>query len=472
MIGVFYIGDQRHNLDLAQNNHQPLIDGLQKLGHTQVYDFTKGYPGRGTCPFDEGGEDTHLQRGASGAVQVWDFATSVDRITEDIVIKMRTDVWLTESSIQVILAHVRDIIKGNKDIVFFGCDVVNDNQGIEHQSIEVTRTDPARIQDFVIAARRSCLPSTQKLIDDLIPTVTSKRVSGNKTFRALVTSGTRAWTVLCHIWLIRKTYHWCPTDSEVFRDFLQAYIKRTNQEMFEPALAWWREYYKPTIGLFYIGHRRFPEIGLPNHHDLIRRLEAILPVNIYDFSKPLGSNTSPYNEGGGIQVWDFTESANKITDQYLIKLRTDLWLTPSSIDCIVDGMQMIIEGSIDAEFYGSNWTEFLGHTRSRYPIQERSWVQDFVVAARRSVLRSKSAVYENLDGFKSSTRACGTKVFKVITNNDVVANNVMCQIYLVRKHYDEVDPWQIGYDYIASYPKQWKMPDALPWYMSTRPNET
>lgn len=473
MIGVFYIGDQRHNPTVAQSNHQPLIDGLRKLDTTNVYDFTKGYPGRGQCPFDEGGEDTQLQRGASGAVQVWDFATSVDRITEDVVIKMRTDVWLTESSTQVILAHVRDIIKGNKDLVFFGCDVVNNNQGIEHQAIEITRTDPPRIQDFIIAARRSCLPSTQKLIDDLMPTASAKRVSGNKTFRALVTPESRAFTVLCHLYLIRKTYYWTPTDSEVYRDFIQAYIKRANQELLEPAVIWWKQYYKPTIGVFYIGHRRFANIGLPNHQQLITKLEKLLPVNVYDFSKDLNTTSQcPYIEGGAVQVWDFIESVRKIPDQYVLKLRTDVWLTPSSIDCILDGVQRIIEGGVDAEFYGSNWTEFLGHERSRFPVQERSWVQDFVIASRRSVVRNHQDVYNDLNLFKPSTRLCGTKVFKSIITPKVVANNVMSQIYLVRKDYDVVDPWQVGYDYVASYPKQWKMPNALPWYISTRSDET
>lgn len=472
MISVFYTGDNRHNLEISRINHQPLITGLQQLASTNVYDFTKGYAGRGVCPFDEGGEDTQLQRGASGAVQVWDFATSVDRTTEEIVVKMRTDVWLTESSTKIILAHVRDILKDNKDIVFFGCDVVNDNQGIEHQSIEITRTDPARIQDFIIVAKRSCLPTTEKLVADLIPTVTTKRVSGNKTFRALVTPGTRAYTVLCHLWLIRKTYHWTPSDGEVYRDFVQSYIKRATQELLEPAVSWWKEYYKPSIGVLYIGHRRYPEVGLPNHQELITKLKQLLPVNIYDFSKPVGTtNNCPFVEGGGVQVWDFMESANNINDEYIIKLRTDLWLTPSSIDCVVDGMQRIIEGSVDAEFYGSNWTEWLGHERSRYPVQDQSWVQDFVVSSRRSVLRPKDDVYKDLTSYKSSTRACGTKVYKTITTPNITGNNVMCQIYLVRKTYDVVDPWQVGYDYITSYPKQWKMPNALPWYISTKPND-
>lgn len=472
MIGIFYIGDKRHNLDLAKTNHQPLIDQLSGIANVNVYDFTKGFPGRGVCPFDDGGEDTELQRGASGAVQVWDFATSVDRITDDIVIKMRTDVWLTESSVKVIIDHVKQIIAGQQDIVFFGCDVVNDNQGIEHQATPVTQSDPARIQDFIIAAKRSALPPTTTVVNRLLSTVFGKRVSGNQTFRALVNPDTQACTVLCHIWLIRKPYHWRPTDSEVYNDFVQTYIKRSNKELFDPAVNWWRQYYRPTIGAFYIGQQRFADIGKPNHQALFDALRQLLPLNIYDFSKlPNTVTECPFKESGGVQVWDFIEATNKIQDQYIIKLRTDLWFTPSSINCIVDGMQRIIQGTVDAEFYGSNWAEFLGHENSRFPIQDRPWVQDFVVSARRSVLRTPQQVLKDLYNCKPSTRLCGTKVYRSITNSDVTANNVMCQIYLIRKHYDQVDPWQVGLDYILSYEKQHKMPNAVPWYLSTKPNE-
>ena len=104
-------------------------------------------------------------------------------------------------------------------------------------------------------------------------------------------------------------------------------------------------------------------------------------------------------------------------------------------------------------------------------MQDHHTVQDFAISARKSVLRNKQLVYNDLGNYKSSTRACGTKVFKAITYPTITGNNVMCQLYLVRKQYDVVDPWQVGYDYIASYPKQWKMPNALPWYIRTKPND-
>lgn len=472
MISVFYIGDNRHNLDLSRANHQRLFDALKSIGDVNIYDFTKGNASRGKCPFNEGGEDNQLQRGASGAVQVWDFVTSVDKLQDPFVIKMRSDVWLADSCVDVIVSHVKDIVNGTTDIAFFGCDVVNDNQGIEHQAIKITRSDPARIQDFIIAARRSCLPSSQKVIEDLKLLDYNKRVSGNKTFRALVEPDVQAYTVLCHLWLIRKTYHWQPTDSEVFHDFLQSYVQRSGREIFNPAMSWWKTHYRPSIGVFYIGHRRFPEVGIPNHQPLIERLKQLLPVNVYDFSRPLDSKSlCPFDESGANQVWDYMESSAKIHDEYIVKLRTDLWFTPSSIDCMIDGMQRIINGSVDAEFYGSNWAEYLGHERSRFSMQDHHTVQDFAISARKSVLRNKESVYGDLSNYKSSTRACGTKVFKSITYPTITGNNVMCQIYLVRKPYDVVDPWQVGYDYIASYPKQWKMPNALPWYMHTKPND-
>jgi hypothetical protein len=51
------------------------------------------------------------------------------------------------------------------------------------------------------------------------------------------------------------------------------------------------------------------------------------------------------------------------------------------------------------------------------------------------------------------------------------AYNVMSQIYLIRKQLpDNFDPWQVGYDYIIEDMKRFghKMPDAMPWYVSTK----
>jgi hypothetical protein len=163
------------------------------------------------------------------------------------------------------------------------------------------------------------------------------------------------------------------------------------------------------------------------------------------------------------------ESSQRVEEDLIIKFRPDLWFTPSSEDAVIQQLKEIVEDRQDAAFMGSNWREFLGHENTVIPAHKSATLQDFVVMARRSMLMPTPTVYQHISGAGGGKRACGTKVFRSILQPYARANNVYCQIYLVRKTYDKIDPWQVGLDYITSYKKQWKMPDAIPWYMSTKP---
>jgi hypothetical protein len=244
MISVFYTGDRRGNPDVMQDNHREFLRELALLDDVQVNFYTKDYPERGRCPFDEGGADTHYRRGQGGAVQVWDFYQSVERSQGDIVVKLRTDVWITKSSLKVLLHHIEQVVKDQRDIVFFGSDLVNDNVGIEHRTIEIDRYEPARIQDFVVAARKNKLTPGHQVIADMLAISPKKVKSGNKTFRALVPDGARAATVLCHLWLIRQRYDTMPSDYRVAQDYIQSYITdgKNLDGVLQPALDWLETY--------------------------------------------------------------------------------------------------------------------------------------------------------------------------------------------------------------------------------------
>jgi hypothetical protein len=244
MISVFYTGDRRHNEKIMEQNHFRFLKQIATIDHVDVKFYTKDFAERGVCPFDEGGDDTRLRRGQGGAVQVWDFVTSVDRSPGEIVIKLRTDVWFTDSSIRVITQHLQDIVNNRSDIVFFGSDLVNDNQGKEHEVIPIANGDPPRIQDFVVIARKSSLEPSYKVIEDLLNISPKKRRSGNKTFRDIVSSTAKASTVLCHLWLIRRWYDTMPTDHVVCGDYIQSYIEdgKNVDDILQPALDWWSTY--------------------------------------------------------------------------------------------------------------------------------------------------------------------------------------------------------------------------------------
>lgn len=244
MISIFYTGDRRHNAKVAEQNHARLFDEIRRLDDVQIDFYTKDFAGRGVCPFDEGGADVRLRRGEGGAVQVWDFVTGVDRSVGDIVIRMRTDTWFTESSIAVIIEHVKKIIAGERDIAFFGSDLVNDNQGQEHRAIEIANGDPPRIQDFLIIARRDRLTPSDKVIQHLLDINPRKRRSGNKSFRDIVPANVSACTVLCHIWLIRQWYDQYPTNHQVCHDYIYSYVDdgKNVDDILQPALDWLETY--------------------------------------------------------------------------------------------------------------------------------------------------------------------------------------------------------------------------------------
>ena len=264
MIAVFYTGDVRHNQDIAQANHQLLIDRLSEIAPVNVYKFTRDDPDRGECPYDPPPDiddlDVVYRRGQGGAVQVWDFMRGVQRTQEPIVIRLRTDLWFTDSSIAVVVNEVRALINNEYGIAYFGSDWVNDTIGAENLKLHVDINHDSNVQDFVVAARRDSLKSFDDVIEKLNEVIPNKRRSGNKTFRYIVPNqhvGKNVWEqtvktyrILCQIYLIRQNYSEYPDDTLVCCDYIQSYIADDKAKMgkknlisphpMQDAVNWWR----------------------------------------------------------------------------------------------------------------------------------------------------------------------------------------------------------------------------------------
>lgn len=62
------------------------------------------------------------------------------------------------------------------------------------------------------------------------------------------------------------------------------------------------------IAVMYIGHRRYVSMSHANHQVLLTELEKIAPVVKYDFTREIGQHSpSPWQQSGGIQIFDFLE---------------------------------------------------------------------------------------------------------------------------------------------------------------------
>lgn len=238
MIAVCYTGDIRGNQEIAKANHKKLFDKLSALAKINIYWFTKNTSARGECPYEENIPDDRYRRGQGGAIQVWDFVNAIYSVNETYVIRMRTDTWFTDSAIEIIFNETREVLEGRTDVAFFGSDLINNNQGTDYKKIFVDINGVARIQDFIVVANKNKLRSKQDIYDTIEATKPKKRRSGNKLFRYIIVNGSNAYTILCHIFLIRKNYPSTPNDMEVFKDYLDSYSDPKFDELLKPAYDW------------------------------------------------------------------------------------------------------------------------------------------------------------------------------------------------------------------------------------------
>lgn len=242
MLAIFYTGDVRHNTKITYKNHEKLFNRIRELIGFNIYYFTRDDINRGLCPYDpQSGQydpDNVYRRGQGGAVQVWDFGRSLQRTIEPYVMRLRTDLWFTESAISAIVNEINNLLANSGDIFYFGSDWLNENAGAEYKKLPVHLDIDKVVQDFVILARRDKLIPLEDLVVALDKLEPNKRRSGNKTFRYIIPFSYNTneidsclreqhaipYRILCQIWLVRRNYKKMPSDMDVCRDYIQSYI--------------------------------------------------------------------------------------------------------------------------------------------------------------------------------------------------------------------------------------------------------
>ena len=203
-IAVVYIGQRKFD-KTSTANHQTLIELLKTQHTVNVYDFTR--PGPSTDgPFS-----------SSGGVQVWDFLQAVKSVDEDIVIKLRTDLWFTRNSMSVVLSELNEIINGNTDVAFMGVDFTNHYDKL-HERNDATNK---KVTDFAIIARRSSLDVEESIVTRLNG---PKHKSGNVMFKYILAPDARAVSVSCQMYLLRKDYD-APSNWQIYSDWTSEYYK-------------------------------------------------------------------------------------------------------------------------------------------------------------------------------------------------------------------------------------------------------
>jgi hypothetical protein len=204
-IAVVYIGQRKFD-KTSKANHQALIELLKTQHTVSVYDFTRSGPSI-DGPFT-----------SSGGVQVWDFLQAVKSVDEDIIIKLRTDLWFTTNSMSVVLSELNEIVDGNNDVAFMGVDFTNHYDKL-HERIDAAAFK--KVTDFAIIARRSSLDTEESIVTRLNG---PKHKSGNVMFKYILAPDARAVNISCQMYLIRKDYD-TPSNWQVYSEWTSEYYK-------------------------------------------------------------------------------------------------------------------------------------------------------------------------------------------------------------------------------------------------------
>ena len=163
-IAFVYIGEPRFE-KMGTHNHKYLYQKLNKENiNYKVYNFTST-------------KRTHEFGGIS---QIMNFYNALDKTKEDIIVKMRTDIFMEELTMDQIVLDIKESLKNNLKI--FG---YKGKGGVGNISNENNINSPEKfLHDYIIIIHRNNVKIKEK--DDILKIMTNKpkkyESGGHKTF--------------------------------------------------------------------------------------------------------------------------------------------------------------------------------------------------------------------------------------------------------------------------------------------------
>lgn len=206
MIALVYIGEPRYK-EFTRTNHEHMLDLLRQNWPVTVYNFTWDNLDRSACTYE-----------LSGQRQVWDFYTALNHIQEDIIVKVRTDIWFGEGAADALLQEVSQIVEQNHDVSFIGAEFF-EAYDQTYQRVPVEQV--AKVQDFCVVVNRKHIADYNTVMDKLSNGKQFK--SGNKTWQFILTEDSRAYTVRGQFYLVRNDQ--ADSEWQIGWDFINQYNK-------------------------------------------------------------------------------------------------------------------------------------------------------------------------------------------------------------------------------------------------------
>lgn len=221
MISIVYTGFNRFK-EVSKTNHEMLFSEIRKLSEIQIYDFTKPNLTRPFCKYDK--DD------ARGAIQVFDLLWALDNINGNLFIKLRTDIWFTKASIEVIIDELKLILDNQQQLSLIGWHYNNWDYNKKFGKMKVFEAGKD-VQDYVIISSKENISPKEVIFNRLDSRGIDKLWSGNKVIRDIVLDPMKSFTVKTHIFLIRNNYS-SINQINIALDFLKSFGGKGKAEFY------------------------------------------------------------------------------------------------------------------------------------------------------------------------------------------------------------------------------------------------
>ena len=220
------------------------------------------------------------------------------------------------------------------------------------------------------------------------------------------------------------------------------------------------------IGLVYTGERRFEKIGKENHKLLYNTLSEFTTFNIYDECKDDRSNDE-FTLSAPNQIWDFYKALPKVKEQIVIRMRTDIWFSKSSIPHVVNEILATQQGKRNFTLVGAELDRHYNNEYATYDLPEvkkqkaKTKTADFMTIVNRKVLKPKEDIYKWL---KTEQSKSGNRLWQKIRYGE--GKYSFGQIYLIRHNYrkENLTDNYIGLQFARWYGLKPKMRAAQKYY--------
>ena len=170
-IGFVYTGERRFE-SIGRENHKQLYNAISEFTAFNIYD---------ECKDDRSNDEFTL----SAPNQIWDFYKALPKVKEQIVIRMRTDIWFAKSSIPHVINEILATQQGQRNFTLIGAELDRhyNNEYATYDLPEVKKQKrKTKTADFMTIVNRDVLKPKEDIYKWL---KTEKSKSGNRLWQKI-----------------------------------------------------------------------------------------------------------------------------------------------------------------------------------------------------------------------------------------------------------------------------------------------